>query len=146
MLVIAPSRIRVMVMPLPFTAGLLTLMSAAVAWGFAWRPARRPRPLAIVVSLAAGVAALAVGLASTVLDHPRAGMMVVAGGVCLLAVAAHLLRAPDEGPGGDDQPPEPAVPPPAPDGLDWEAFDRERARWERSCNGLEAVYGEPRRE
>jgi hypothetical protein len=115
-------------MPLPAVLGLLALMAAAVLWGFAAPAARRPRPVPTVVLLGAGLASLPCGMLLTEARERAIGMLVITAGVCLLSVAAHLLRAPVRP--GDDDGPEPAEPPPGPP-VDWDAFDRERERWDR---------------
>ncbi len=121
-----------MAMPLPAVVGLLALMGAAVVWGFAGPAARRPRPLPTGLLLAGGFASLPCGLAATTAHHRATGMLVITAGVCLLALAAHLLRAP-AGPGPDD--PGAASEPPPDVPVDWDAFDRERERWTRPRAG-----------
>ncbi len=117
-------------MPLAAVLGLLGLMAWAVVWGFLGPAARRPHPLPTVLLLAAGVASLPCGLAATGAHHRALGMLVITAGVCLLALAAHLLRAgTGPGPGEDGEPP---APPP----IDWDAFDRERERWTRPRAGV----------
>ena len=112
-----------MAMPLPAVVGLLVLMASAVVWGFVGPAARRQRPVATTLLLLVGLASLPCGLAARSEHHRAIGMLVITAGVCLLALAAHLLRAPaGPGPDGDAAPSEP---PP----VDWDAFDRERARW-----------------
>ncbi len=114
-----------MAMPLPAVVGLLGLMACAVAWGFVGPAAHRPRPLPTVLLLVAGLASLPCGFAATTAHHRAIGMLVITAGVCLLALAAHLLRAPaGPGPDGHEDPPGPAP-------VDWDAFDRERERWTR---------------
>jgi hypothetical protein len=115
-------------MPLPAVLGLLALMAAAVLWGFAGPAARRPRTAPIVVLLAAGLASLPCGMLLTEARQRAVGMLAISAGVLLLSVAAHLLRAPARP--GDDDGPAPAEPPPGPP-VDWDAFDRERERWDR---------------
>jgi hypothetical protein len=92
---------------------LLLVMCIARAV-FGEPPARRHDRLATAVALF-GVALYALAAALTV--------AVLAGlGSLSLCLAVWLARGRDDGWGrGDDEPPEPPV--------DWEAFDRERARW-----------------
>ncbi|HEY5144661.1 MAG TPA: hypothetical protein VII98_14275 [Solirubrobacteraceae bacterium] len=118
-----------MAMPLPAVLALLGLMGSAVAWGFAGPAAHRRHAVPTVLLLAAGLASLPCGFAATTAHHRAIGMLVITAGVCLLALAAHLLRA-DAGRGPDEDA-EPAGPPP----VDWDAFDRERERWTRPRAG-----------
>lgn len=81
----------------------------------------------------AGLAAMLVALAGAV--PPRFGIpMMIAGG---LASGFTVFSVPRPDNGGDDwrrwRPPPDDPPPPPDDGepLDWELFDRARARWER---------------
>lgn len=124
-------------MPLPILALLLAVQVGALVMGFTGPPGSRMRPALTILLLGTGLVLLPLGLGAVAIGASRTGTLMVWSGVLLFACSARLLRAPEpprpdesggddgRGPGGPDAPPqEPGGP-----GLDWEAFDRERAGW-----------------
>lgn len=123
-----------MALPLPVVLALLALMASAVGRGFFGAPARRQRPLPTIALLGLGLLALPVSMGCVVVGQSRIGLGALVLGVLLFSLAAHLLRAPDsrgdeEGGGGGGGPPRPEDDR-GPGGVDWDAFDRERERWD----------------
>lgn len=88
-----------------------------------------PAPAAMhpLLALAAGfvgVVGYPVAVVVAAAAHPASAMLLLAAAVTSMALAVWAARGPgDDGGEGIERDPEPPV--------DWEAFDRERARWER---------------
>jgi hypothetical protein len=102
---------------------LAVLLAASIARAFFGPPPSRAR--GSLAPAAAGVGffayGLALGLALAGLE--TAACILLVAGVEALCLAVWLARGGDDRGGDDPPPPEPEPP------VDWEAFDRERARW-----------------
>lgn len=129
-----------MALPLPVILLLLVVQVGALVMGFTGPPGSRLRPFLTTLLLGTGLVLLPLGLGAVVIGEPRTGTLLVWAGVLLFACSARLLRAPetprddhreDEDGGGGPRRPEPPPEEPGGPGLDWDAFDRERAGWSR---------------
>ena len=126
-----------MALPLPVIALLLSVHLGAMAYGFLAPAGHRARPVLTVLLLGIGLTAMPLGLGAVLFGQAQVGTVLVWAGVLFFTAAARLLRVPPPprgGEGGDggggDPPDDPATGPGGP-GADWEAFDRERAAWDR---------------
>ena len=119
---------------LGLTAALLLAVLASLAWRAPSDPVERGELRRLVAS---AVVLYAVGAAASLAGHGTLAGIVYASGILVCSLAVWLSRGTGRGDGpdgGGNEPPIDEGPPwdPAPDGLppvDWEAFERERARW-----------------
>jgi hypothetical protein len=122
---------------LALTAVLLVAIVGSICLRAPGRPIvrRELRRLVMCALLLYGV-----GAAASVVHRSRLAGVLYAAGIVVCSVAVWLSRGSErgdgpDGPGGSDRP-EDEHPPPGPDGIppyewDWDAFERERASWER---------------
>jgi hypothetical protein len=87
-------------------------------------PPVRVRPVLALVAGFCGVVAFPLGVVVAAEGRATAAFFVLGGTVGALSLAVWAARGPgDDGSEDGEKPPESAI--------DWRAFDRERARWER---------------
>jgi len=107
-------------------AAVAAALALALARAFMGPPPRRTRPGLVVVAGFLGLAGYPVAVIVAAARHPQAASILLGAAVAAMALAVWAARGRNDDGGGDEEPgPEPPV--------DWEAFDRERERWERSA-------------
>lgn len=97
----------------------------ALLRAFAGEPPERVHPLLALVAGFLGVAAYPIAVLVAAGRHPHPASLLLAGSVGALALAVWAARGSGDD-GGQDTVHGPDPP------IDWEAFDLERSRWERS--------------
>lgn len=120
---------------LALTAGLMVAIVCSVGLRAPRHSIDRVELRRLVI---AALALYGVGALASLAHHGALAGVVYASGILVCSLAVWLSRGSDRGdgpdwPGGGDSP-EDEQPPPGPDGiptLDWDEFERERARWER---------------
>jgi hypothetical protein len=105
-------------------AAVAAALALVLARAFMGPPPRRLRPLLTLVCGFLGLIGYPVAVLVAADRHPQLASILLGVAVVFMAVAFWAARGHnDDGDDGDDDGPEPPV--------DWEAFDRERERWER---------------
>jgi len=115
------------VSPVVVKVAVGAVLAVVLVRAFVGPPPARLRPVMVLVSGFAGVVGYPIGALIAAEGHATAGSVTIGAAVCLVSLAAWGARGPgDDGgePRGED--PDPPV--------DWEAFDRERERWERAAH------------
>ena len=102
---------------------LAVLLAASIIRAFFGPPPPRPRGSLAPAAAGGGFLAYGTALALALAGRETAACFLLVTGVEALCLAVWLARGGDDRGGDDPPPPEPEPP------VDWEAFDRERARW-----------------
>ena len=107
-------------------AAVAAALALALGRAFMGPPPRRMRPALVVVAGFFGIVGYPVAVIVAAARHPQLASSLLGAAVGSMALAVWAARGRNDDGGGNDGPgPEPPV--------DWEAFDRERERWERSA-------------
>jgi hypothetical protein len=107
-------------------AAVAAALALVLARAFMGPPPRRLRPLLTLICGFFGLLGYPIAVLVAAARHPQLASILLGAAVVFMAVAFWAARGPNDDGGDDgDEGPEPPV--------DWEAFDRERDRWERSA-------------
>jgi hypothetical protein len=107
-------------------AAVAAALALVLARAFMGPPPRRLHPLLSLVAGFLGLLGYPIAVLVAADRHPQLASILLGVAVASMALAFWAARGRNDD-GGDDDPPGPEPP------LDWEAFDRERERWERSA-------------
>ncbi|UGS35686.1 hypothetical protein DSM104329_02081 [Capillimicrobium parvum] len=107
-------------------AAVAAALALVLARAFMGPPPRRLHPLLTLIAGFVGLIGYPIAVLVAADRHPQLASILLGGAVASMAVAFWAARGPSDDEGDDDdEGPEPPV--------DWEAFDRERERWDWSA-------------
>ncbi len=107
-------------------AAVAAALALVLARAFMGPPPRRLRPLLTLICGFVGLIGYPIAVLVAAARHPQPASILLGVAVAFMAVAFWSARGRNDD-GGDDGGDDPEPP------VDWEAFDRERERWERSA-------------